>query len=406
MKLPGDPEMVRVAARALAMAATESDATRTHTSQAHAGLTVDAAAWTGGAADQFSVTVSDNEAAFYAYASACAKASQTLSVYAEELAAAHAAADRANAIAESVGATLDDEGGVVITPALEPTIGMPRDPVTEAAAQNAGREALFDLRNAARRAVAGLHGARHELMPRYRVGALKLPNYLDLGTSVYAAGIAISNSPWYMKLRNASKRRAHYWEKKVGTTRGANYAKLFADRAEARAARFAETARAAQRLGRLPWAEQVGSDVAYWTRPGSKALRPVLSKVPVAGLAISAYGTYAEIRSGAEPVTEVTAAVGSLAVGAFATQAAVAGLVALGMAGAAPVLVGAAVGAAVAWGVGEGIKWLAHTQAGQDAIRGAKEAAGDVADGLRESAENLKDGVGRLGGALGSLFKR
>jgi hypothetical protein len=113
MKLPGDPELVRVAARALAMAATESDATRTHTSRARVGLTGDTATWTGGAADQFSVSVMDNGAAFSAYASACAKASQTLSIYAEELAAAHAAADRANATAESAGATLDDEGGIV-----------------------------------------------------------------------------------------------------------------------------------------------------------------------------------------------------------------------------------------------------------------------------------------------------
>jgi uncharacterized protein YukE len=406
MRLPGDPETVRVAARALAMAATEADATRTRTSRADATLTA-TGSWAGEAAEKFSAAVLSSGTALSAYAAACGKASQTLTIYADDLAAAHAAADRANALAESAGATLDDEGLVVITPAQVPTIGLPRDPATEAAAQNAGREALYDFKNATRRAVAGLQDARHELMPQYQMKPPNLFNLLDLNVGVYTAGVAIQSSPEYRRFMLLSRRSAYYRAKQVGVKKGATLAKFLADRARARAVRFANTAKAAQKLAQLPRADRLATDLSGLVRPSNASrLTPVLKRVPVVGLGISAFATADAIRSGEEPVTEVTATVGSLAVGAVATQVVVGGLVVAGMAGAAPVLIGAAVGAAVAWGVGEGIKWLAHTQAGQDAINEVKEVAGNLAEGVSDGAKAVNENIGKIGGAFGKLFSR
>jgi hypothetical protein len=278
---------------------------------------------------------------------------------------------------------------------------MPRDFATEAAAQNAAREALYDFRNAARRAVAGLHDARHELMRLYQIGWPNEFNYADLAVGLYTSGVAVKGAPEYTALMRSSRRRANYWKEAVGRSKGAWYTKLLADRAKARTARFASTAAAAEKLANLRGAGLAASEMRVL--PGAGAV-PVLKRVPIAGSILSGIATYDAIKKGGEPVTEVSATVGSLVVGTVATQVAVAGLVTLGMAGAAPVLIGAAVGAAVAWGVGEGIKWLAHTRVGQDAIADVKEFGRDVGESVGKARSAVAESLGRLGTGLRSVF--
>lgn len=399
MRIAGDPETVRAAARALAMASTEADSTRTGIERAEQSLV--GGGWSGEAASQFSAAVLGSGSALRAYAGACGQASQTLAVYADDLEEAQAAVARANALADEAGAVLDDEGLIAD---VRPELAAPgaSDRGTDiAAAQNAGREAFYRFKNAAHRAVAGLHAARHELMPQYSASTPNGIDFADWAIGLYTAGYTVANASEYTWARRLARRRAYYWSRRVGETKGARLAKLLADRASARSLRFADTARTARQMAGWPAANRLSADLTIFVKTGSaRALEPALKRVPILGLGIAGASTYQGIREGGEPITEVTANVGSLVAGAFATQAAVAGLVALGMAGAAPVIIGAAVGAAVAWGVGEGIRWLAQTRAGQDAIHGVKEAASNVADGIGDSARAIGDGIERFGRSL------
>jgi hypothetical protein len=146
---------------------------------------------------------------------------------------------------------------------------------------------------------------------------------------------------------------------------------------------------------RLPGSRVVGLSAGDLAG-GSRVLgSPVLRNVPVVGAVLTAGQSAWEISHGAEPTENITANVTSLVAGSIAADLAIGGAIALGMAGAAPIVVGVVVGGLVAWGVGEGVHAFFQTEVGRD-----------VANAVGDAGEAVADAVGDAGEAVGGAASK
>jgi hypothetical protein len=395
VRLRGDPGAVSAAAGELGgvISALHSDQTSIDRT-AHSLTAPDR--WEAQAAAAFAGAVVKLDDEIDRLAGACQAAQGTLSWYATELSRLQSQASQLNQDAATAQVSIDDLGNARYhgPPQLAPA----GSPSPEWAFQQRATQLLGQAESVAHTARQQLDQARLSLFDSYHL-APPWATPWGVGNLTHAAytGAASAYSSAKLRYNPLQQERNRLQAKLAGASspkKARHWLKLLErfDRAHGTALANTEDAmRTAQRwANRLPGSSYLGLNAGDLA-PGSRVLgSPVLRSVPIAGAVLTAGQSAWEIRNGADPTETITANTTSLVAGSIAAEMAIGGAIALGMAGAAPIVVGVVVGGLVAWGVGEAVHAFFQTDLGRD-----------VADAVGDAGEAVADTVGDVGEAIG-----
>ena len=366
--------------------------------------------WTADGATAFATAVISVDDDIDRLGSACEGAGGALSWYAGELSSLQATADRLNQAAAANHLTIDDDGNVSYTgpPVVQAAGAAPPWAAAQQQLAIEARQLVADAKRIAEAAKKQLDDARMS-MSRYDV-APPWATPWSTGINAYVAYTSAADTYSLLKRRldplqaqrdylagkldrASSPSKMRHWDKELRRfERDFGNDLTTTEDAVDSAGRWA---------GRLPFSKplslslgDLGGDSAIL---GSRALR----NVPVAGIVLTAGQAAWNIHDGAEPTEEVGADTASLVAGSVAADLAVTGIVALGVAGAAPIIVGLAVGVVVAWGVGEGVHAFFHTELGHEVAHDVDQAVGTAVHAVGDAAHSVGDAAS---GAWHSLF--
>jgi hypothetical protein len=395
MRLPGDPGAVSAAASELGGVVGALHSDQTSIDRTAHSLTAPGR-WEAQAAAAFAGAVVKLDDEIDRLAGASHAAQGALSWYAGELSRLQSQVRQLDQDATAAQVSIDDLGNARYhgPPQLAPA----GTPSPEWSFQQRASQLLGEAERVAHSAKQRLDQARLSLFDRYHL-APPWATPWGVGNTAHAAytGAASAYSSARLRYNPLQQQRNRLQAKLEGASspkKARHWLKLLErfDRSHGAALANTEDAmQTAERLAnRLPGSRLLALNAGDLA-PGSRVLgSSVLRSVPVVGAGLTAVQSTYEIANGADPTETVTANATSLVAGSIAADLAIGGAIALGMAGAAPIVVGVVVGGLVAWGVGEAVHAFFHTEVGRD-----------VADAVGNAGEAVADTVGDVGEAIG-----
>jgi hypothetical protein len=395
MRLPGNPGAVSAAAGSLggvtgALHGDEGDI------DARAQSLTAPGHWEAEAASDFAGSVVKLDDEIERLAGACHAAQEALSTYAGELSRLQSQASQLNQEAAAAQVSIADDGTASYHgPPILTAAGAPGPQV---AFQQRARQLLDQAETAARTARQEVNQARLSLVERYHLappwstpwGVSNLVHATYTGAASAYSMAKLRFDPLQQernrlqwKLEGASSpKKLRHWQKLLDRF-DRDHGTALADTEDAMQA-------ADKWSRRLPGSRFLGLSLGDVAGDSTVLGSRVLRNVPVAGAILTAGQSAWDIAHGAEPTETITANTTSLIAGSVAADLAIGGAIALGMAGAAPIVAGIVVGGLVAWGVGEGVHAFFHTEVGRD-----------VAHAVDHAADAAVDAVGDAGKAVG-----
>jgi hypothetical protein len=398
VRVPGSPGAVSAAASDLGGVVNALHGDETSIDGTANSLTA-SGHWDSPAAGTFASAVAGLDDEIDRLGGACHAAQGALSSYASQLSQLQSEVDQLNRDAAAAHVSVDDTGNAsyhgppVVQAAGSPT---PEQPFAER-----GRQLKQRADSIADTARQQLDAARHSLSEHYHLAA---PWSSPWGTgnlvhSLYtgpASAYAIARQhldplqaqrdwlQWKYEMASSPKKARHWLKllERFDREHGANYGAL-EDTVDT-AGRWSE---------RIPGSRLLGLSVGDLAGDSSILGSRVLRNVPVVGAVLTAGQSTWEIAHGAEPTETITANTTSLVAGAVATDAAIGLAVGAGMVGAAPVVIGVAAGIAVAWGVGEGVHWFFHTDAGHAVAHAVDSGVSTAAHAVGDAGHAVAHGV-------------
>jgi hypothetical protein len=352
--------------------------------------------WDAEAASAFAGSVVKLDDEIERLAGAGHAAQGALSTYAGELSRLQSQASQLNQEAAAAQVSIDDDGTARYHG--PPILTQAGAPGPEQAFQQRARQLLAETDAAARTAREQVNQARLSLVEPYHL-APPWSTPWGTGNLVHAAYTGATSAYSMARLRlnplqqernrlqwkldgASSPKKARHWQKLLDRF----------DRDQGTALANSEDAmNAADRwANRLPGSKVLGLSLGDVAGEGGVFGSRALRNVPVVGAVLTAGQSAWDIAHGAEPTETITANTTSLVAGSIAADLAIGGAIALGMAGAAPIVAGIVIGGLVAWGVGEGVHAFFHTEVGRD-----------VAHAVDHAADVAVDAVGDAGKAVG-----
>ena len=410
MRIPGSPGALDAAATDLdgavrALGRDQGDLDGRASSLTGAGR------WEGQGAAAFRGSVAELDPRFETLLGSCRQASAALTAYAGALSTAQGDAERLNGAAAAQHFEVDDQGGVRYTgPPVAEDPTRP-DQTLAAAQQRLAQEAqriLHEAETAAETAKGQIDGARMALVGSFQWSRPWENPWSSLGYGYTAYTSAATTAALtradlerlegprdaiLRKIETASSpKKLRHWTKLLdrydrevsaelrGNLRGAM------ESADTWSSRMRLSKGLAYGLGDL--GERAGPLGRAFAVRGVRA-------IPLVGIGLTAWQATENIEGGADPTEEIGADAASLAAGAVAADLAVGAAVALGLTAGAPIVAGLVVGGLAAYGAGELVHWVAHTQWGHDAVQTVDHAVGDAAHAVGGAAHAVGGAISK-----------